>query len=489
MGIVKKQAIANTISTYLGFGIGAINTLFLYTHFLSKEYYGLVTFILSTANLMMPLMAFGVHNALVKFYSSYKQEKEQNRFLTFMLFLPLVFIVFIGFIGTTFYETFATWLSKENAIVKNYAWLIYVTAIAMAYFEIFYAWAKVQMKSMYGNFLKEVFHRICISILLISVWQSVISVQTFIYCLTGVYYVRMFLMKITAFSIKLPKLDFVLPKNAIAVIKYAGLIIIAGSIAVVILDVDKFMIGRYLPIEHVAFYGVAVYISTVIIVPSRAMHQITHPLTAQFINQKNTDKLKELYKKSSLTLLVIGGIIFVLIVCNIHQLYTLIDSAYSTAVNVVFFISAAKLFDNAMGNNNAILFSSDYYRMVLLFGVILVFLVVVLNIVLIPKYGINGAAIATFLAISIYNTIKLLFVKFTFKMLPFTFNTLKAIAAITASVVVFYFWDFNFHPIVNIILKSTLISIFYLSVTYYFNISEDVTKMISSVLKRKTRSL
>ena len=72
MGIVQNQAFKNTIITYFGFGIGAINVLFLYTEFLTPEYFGLVTFILSTANIMMPLMAFGVHNAIIKFYSSFK---------------------------------------------------------------------------------------------------------------------------------------------------------------------------------------------------------------------------------------------------------------------------------------------------------------------------------------------------------------------------------------------------------------------------------
>ena len=51
MGIVVNQSIKNTVITYLGFGIGAINVVFLYTKFLSDDYFGLITFILSTANI------------------------------------------------------------------------------------------------------------------------------------------------------------------------------------------------------------------------------------------------------------------------------------------------------------------------------------------------------------------------------------------------------------------------------------------------------
>ncbi|RZJ28328.1 MAG: lipopolysaccharide biosynthesis protein, partial [Flavobacterium sp.] len=62
MGIVVRQSIRNTVITYVGFVIGAANALFMYTNFLGKTYYGLTAFLLSSANIIMPLMAFGVHN-------------------------------------------------------------------------------------------------------------------------------------------------------------------------------------------------------------------------------------------------------------------------------------------------------------------------------------------------------------------------------------------------------------------------------------------
>ena len=74
MGIVFNQTFKNTVVTYIGFGIGAISTLFLYTNFLTDAYYGLVAYLLSAANIVMPILAFGVQNTLIKFYTSYKNE-------------------------------------------------------------------------------------------------------------------------------------------------------------------------------------------------------------------------------------------------------------------------------------------------------------------------------------------------------------------------------------------------------------------------------
>jgi O-antigen/teichoic acid export membrane protein len=217
------------------------------------------------------------------------------------------------------------------------------------------------------------------------------------------------------------------------------LIIIAGSIATVILDIDKFMLGQYIAIEEVAYYSVAIFIATVIAVPQRAMHQIMLPMTAQYLNDKNKSALEDLYKRSSLNLFVISGLIFVLIIININELYLIIPHEFRNGLLVVFLISTAKLSDTILGNNNAILFNSDYYRMVLIFGVILTVLVVILNMVFIPLYGINGSAFATFIAILVYNMIKIICVKQKFNMLPFTDSTLKIGLIILISILVFYF--------------------------------------------------
>ncbi|REE25622.1 oligosaccharide flippase family protein [Winogradskyella pacifica] len=484
MGIVLSQSFKNTITTYLGFGIGAINTLFLYTNFLTDQYYGLVAFLLSAANIMMPFMAFGVHNAIVKFYSTFKTKNSINSFLTLMLFLPLLFIIPTVVIGYFAYDLIVDWLSNENQIVESYIWHIFILAVAMAYFEIFFAWTKVQMQTVFGNLMKEIFHRVCIMFLLFAVYLDWLSVAQFINALVAVYVLRMVLMKLYAYSVRFPKLKFQKLENQFSILKYSALMIIAGSVAMLILDIDKFMIGLILPdIEQVAYYSVAIFIATVIAVPQRAMHQIMLPLTAKYLNEKDKVALEDLYKRSSITLLVVSGFIFLLIILNINQLYEILPEKFTGGLFVVLIVSLAKLYDNSLGNNNAILFNSDYYRMVLFFGVLLAIMAIVLNAVFIPVYGIEGSAFATFLAVFIYNTIKIVFVKRKFNMLPFTSGSVKIILALIVLSFAFYFWDFPFHPIINIILKSGLISLIYFMLIYKMNVSDDISLQIKKHLK------
>ncbi|MCC1484598.1 lipopolysaccharide biosynthesis protein [Winogradskyella immobilis] len=483
MGIVINQSFKNTISTYLGFGIGAINTLFLYTSFLTDTHYGLVAFILSTANILMPFMAFGVHNAIIKFYSTFKTKNSLNSFLTLMLFLPFVLVIPAGFIGYIGYENIGNLLSAENPIIKNYLWQMYSIAITMAYFEIFFAWSKTQLKTVFGNLMREVFHRIGIMILLFCVYFNWVTVDQFIIGIVSVYLLRMLIMMCYAFTVRIPVLKFSKPNGLSSILKYCMLIIIAGSVAMFILDIDKFMIGQYLEIETVAYYSVAIFIATVIAVPQRAMHQIMMPLTAKFLNNKDDESLKDLYTRSSLNLLIISGFIFLLIVLNINTLYLLLPEKFTGGLFVVIIISLAKLYDNCLGNNNAILFNSNYYRMVLFFGVLLAIMAVVLNVIFIPLYGIEGSALATFLAIFIYNSIKLIFVKQKFNMQPFNIKTIKVLLLLTLLSFGLYFIEFPFPTIISIITKSIVITLLYFMLVYKLNLSEDISIQIKKYLK------
>lgn len=487
MGIVASQSFKNMVTTYAGFLIGAINTLFLYTEFLSDAYYGLVGYMLSLAFLVMPLMAFGVHNTLVKFYSSFKTRVSLNSFLTLMLFLPILIIIpalIIMYFGSDIIGDFLT-EEKENTIIKGYLWHTIIIAISLAYFEVFFAWSKVQMQTVYGNFMKEVFHRLGVMLLLFLLHFNIIDLEQFMWGIVLVYVLRMLAMKIYAFSVKFPVITFKKVSNLKNILKYTFLIIIAGAVSSSLLDIDKVMLGKLLPnLKHIAYYNVAIFIATVISVPQRAMHQILMPLSAKYLNEKDYNALGDLYKRSSLNLFIVGGFIFLLIVLNINQLYFFISEDYRVGLNVVILISVSKLYDALLGSNNAILFNSDYYRMVLVLGVLLVVLMIVLNIVFIPLYGINGAAMATFIAIFIYNSIKLLFVYKKFKILPFTSNTFKIGCFILLGVLVFYFWEFSFHPLVNIGLKSSLIALLYIFFVYRFDFSEDITALINKFLKR-----
>ncbi len=484
MGMIFKQSLNNTVVTYLGFGIGALNTLFLYTRFLTDEYFGLVGVILSASAILMPLLAFGIPNSLVKYYSNFQGSASEGGFLTLMLVLPLSFILPIAVVSYIANDAIGGFLSRENNIVRDYVWYIFLIGVAIAYFEVFYAWSKVRMRSVFGNFMKEVFVRAGQTLILFLLYFKAIDVEAFLVSLVLLYLIRTVFMSFYAFSLMPPRWSFKFPDNTGKIISYSAIIILGGSAAVIILEIDRFMINQFIQIENVAYYSVAIYIAMVIAVPSRAMHQIAYPLTAEIMNRGDNKHLKSLYQKTSLTLFVVSGMIFALILLNISDLYALLPDAYRNGMTIVFLIGATKIYDALLGNNNSILYNSDHYRDVLIMGVLLAVITVLMNLWLIPAFGLNGAAIATFLAIFIYNTIKLLYVQLKFRIQPFTMETVKILLLLLILGIPVYFLPTHFHPLVNIVIKSTVFSLLYIAALYRFKISKDIFQILSGFRDR-----
>lgn len=484
MGIVLNQSLKNTIITYIGFAIGGISTIFLFPSILGKTYYGLSNYILSCANVIMPLFAIGMQNSLVKFYSQCKTEKEQNQFLSFSVLFPLVLTIPLLLLGLFFYDEISLFVTKKNPIVKEFIYLIPFIGLCMAYFEIFYAWARVHMHSVFGNFIKEVGLRLFSLVALVGMYLGWITAIEFIYLTAGIYFVALLITMLYAFRVKKPEFQLSIPHNVKGILEYTFYIILSGSVANLLLDGDKIMLNQYMDIGNIAFYSVATYIALVISVPSRAMHQIVYPITAKLMHENKHDELNDLYKKTSLNLQIVGGFVMLCIFVNIDQLYEMLPKDYAGGIWIVFIIGISKYFDLILGNNNAIIFNSKYYRMVLFLGLMLVFFTIVLNRIFIPLYGITGSAIATLLSITIYSVAKLMFVVKRMHLYPFTIQTVYSILITAILFVLFYFWKFPFHPIIGIVLKSILVTILYVYINYRFSISKEINQVLHSLIKK-----
>ena len=484
MGIVLNQSLKNTIITYIGFGIGGINTIYFYPVFLGATYYALANYILSSANVIMPLFAIGMQNTLVKFYSQYETNEERSRFLSFTVLFPLVVIIPIFIIGFYYFDEIVFFLSKKNLIVKKYIWLIPFIGLCMAYFEIFYAWLRVHMHSVFGNFIKEVGLRLFSFFLIVSVYYNWITVEGFVYATAFVYFLALLVTMFYAFHIQKPVFQFTIPDNVKDVLVYTFYIILSGSVANLLLDGDKMILNQYMNIENIAYYSVATYIALVISVPSRAMHQIVYPITAKLMHENKHDEMNILYKKTSINLQVVGGFVMLGIFVNINKLYELVPDEYAGGILVVFMIGLSKYFDLILGNNNAIIFNTKYYRAVLFLGVLLVLLTIILNMIFIPIYGIIGSAFATLLSITLYSLAKLLFVVKRLDLYPFTKQTLYSIVLTFVLFLAFYFWDFPFYPIISILFKSVLMTIAYVYLNYKFVISIEINQVMDKIYSK-----
>mgnify|MGYP001131839278 FL=1 len=475
MSIVVKQSFFNLITIGIAFIIGAVNTLYLYPTFLGSKLQGLVIALLAISNLIQPFLSFGTQHAVIRFYSRYKSKKEKDAVLTLSLIIPFIVTIIVIPIFYLYYEQIKNVLFQSENTLSKYAYVILFIAVSTSFFEIFYSWVRVKLKSVFGNFLKELYPRLLITSLLILYTLDFLNFESFILFLISGYYLRLLIVMIYSFIINKPKISFSFKKDFKEIFRYSFLILLSGAASSIILDIDKSMLSSILTVENVAYYSVAIFIAAVIEIPGRAMFQILSPIVAEVINKNNKKKLKYLLKKSSTNLVLVSSLFFLIINLNINDFYEMLNQeGYSMGIPIVIIVSFAKLYSMSIGCINNIITNSKYYYFIFWFSIISSVLAVVLNLYLIQDYGIIGAAYATFLVILIMNSLKLYLVKSKFKIHPYSYDTLKIVILTTSIYVIFYNLKLTFEPVISIAVKSILIVILYTLAAYIFKLSDDV---------------
>ena len=484
MGIVVRQSFLNLISIGVAFFIGAVNTLYLYPTFLGSKFQGLVIALLAISNLIQPFISFGTQHAVIRYYSKYTRKNDKDGLLTLSILIPLVLVLIFVPLFFVYYDDIRQYLFQSDQSLSKYAYVIIFIAISTSFFEVFYSWLRVKLKSVFGNFLKELYPRLLIAFLLIFYSIELLNFESFVLYLIYGYYLRLFIVIIYSFYVNKPKLNLNFKNDFTEIFKYCLLIFLSGAASSIILDIDKSMLSSILTVENVAYYSVAVFIAAVIEIPGRAMFQILSPVVASAINKNQMKKLEDLLKKSSTNLVLVASLFFLLINLNIDDFYNMLNQdGYSIGIPIVIIVSFGKLYSMSIGCVNNIISNSKYYYYTFWFSLFSSVLAVILNIYLITEFGIIGAAYATLIVLAIMNSLKIYLVRVKFNIHPYSRDTIKIIILSALTYFVFSNLQLGFQPVINIIVKSSLVLILYTLSAYIFKLSDDVNIFIDKFNK------
>lgn len=485
MGLVAKQTFYNLLSIGLAFIIGALNTLYMFPNFMGSRFQGVVIALLAYSNLVQPFISFGLQHAVIKYYSSFKTKQEKDSLLVFTLWSPLLVIILILIYLSIFSSSIITDISSKEPLISTYAYVIILIAISTSYFEIFFSWLRVHLASVFGNFLKEFYPRFLSFILLISYASNIIDFEIFIYSLITGYYLRLLLIILYSFRVYRPTFTFKLPPFYLKILLYSFLIFLSGAASSIILDIDKSMIASLITSDDVAFYSVALFIAAVIEAPGRAMFQIISPLVSKAINSDDKKYLTRLLKKSSNNLFLVSGMLFLLINLNLTDFYVFVNQPmYAVAIGVVSLVSIGKLYSMSIGCLNNIISNSKFYPYIFWFSILSAVIAVILNFILIPEYGILGAAYATLFVIIFINTLKLILIAYGLKIHPYSIESIKILLII---IVVFFLVkeiNLSYSSFLNLSIRSVLIIVLYSSLSHVFGLLSDINSQVNKYLNR-----
>ncbi|MFT6866812.1 MAG: O-antigen/teichoic acid export membrane protein [Cyclobacteriaceae bacterium] len=491
MGIVIRQSFWNSVWSYLGVGIGFINTLILRPAFFTESEIGIVSVVTSNALMLAPFLTLGMPNTYMRVFP---ELREQPQLESKILSLQFVLILIANLIFSVIVFFTIDWIKAiyidESPEYNQY---IFVSLLIMILFSLFmqmHAFSRSKLNVIIPAFLKEAFLRLGNVVLILLFMWKYITFSEMIYYLILSYFVACVILAIYIFKeqkIRLSADIFSIPREWLQKLyKYGSFNLMMAGCNSIYANIGSAMIPAILGAAANGVFSICLYIGIIIEMPKRSMLQIITPILGKEFQNNNLKEVDNLYKKASLSLGVIGLLFFIGVVCNLRDLFSLIPNGetYSTGFYVVVWIALAKIIDMLFSFNSELIYYTKYYKYNLYFFLTISVIIISLNYYLIPEMGIDGAAISFIISTILFNGIKFIFIKMKFGMIPFTTKHIPLFMFALITFGIFWYLPISDSALFNIIVRSIAITVVFMSLVYMAGISDDINRLIKTNFKK-----
>lgn len=488
MGLIFRQSLKSSIGFYIGVLLGAINTLFISTRFLTPDELAISRILLENSLIFAAFVHLGIPSVCDRFFSRFRNSEEKhNGFLVFILLVPFIgfFLFLIGYF--IFFEQVKGFFQEKSPTIVPYLALNIPITFSWTYILVLEAYVRGLGRTAIPTFLREVVFRGLNIVLIILVGVGITNFDIFLYLYVGIMFLVVILLVL--YIKKLGHLHIIAfsekwDKATVKEMVMYGLIIIIGGVGVnLVLFLDRNIIANQIGTTAVAIFIIASYIASIIEIPSKSIRQITGPILATAVYEKNTIQITDLYKKSALNLMLIGGLMLLLIGCSIENMLSLLPKSdiYLQGKWIVIVIGLSKWIDMSLGLNNELISFSSYFRYNTYLYIFLAIIAVFANYLLIPVFGVLGSALATASISLLSSVIRFTLVRSIYKLNPFHKKDIVGLAilfiCLLIGLLIPNLGTTIIGKIATIAIKSVTILAIFIYLLLKWEVSEDVTKV------------
>ena len=199
----------------------------------------------------------------------------------------------------------------------------------------------------------------------------------------------------------------------------------AQSVQFIMAWTDKLMLGAMTTPEDVGIYHTAFKLSMFAAVALMSINSIASPKFAEMFGKNDMEGLKKVVHQSTKMIFWTSVPLVTIFFIFPEFFLGLFGEEFKIGVTAFIFLSCGRLvssFSGSVGNILQMTGNQNIYALILFFGAILN---IVLNLILIPEYGINGAAIASMSSLIVWNLSMVLVVKKKFGFYTFYIPFIK----------------------------------------------------------------
>lgn len=266
----------------------------------------------------------------------------------------------------------------------------------------------------------------------------------------------------------------------------ATLVYFGGTIYMIATFIDTIVIMSLLGTAEAGIFALGSVVAGLVQAPQRGAIAASIPVLSKAWKDKDLKKINIIYQRSGINLLIASLGIFLVVWLSYEDAVNTfkLKAAYLESLWIFFFIGLARVVDLGTGVNSQIIGTSVFWRFEFVSGMILLALAVPLNYMLVKEFGIIGAGYSNLISLTVYNVIRLVFLKRKFNMHPFSYKTIYAVVLAFVCYGICYYTFMNFHGFLGILLKSSVFTALYGGAVIYFDLSPDVLPVLGTITKR-----
>lgn len=466
--------------------------MFVLTKFLQPKEIGLTKVIYEVAFLVSIFVQLGTSASAMRFFPYFKNEKNGNNgFFFYLLIMPTIGALIFIPLYILLKDPIGAFFSKNAALFVDYYYWVIPLILFLAYWAVFETYSTLQMRIVVPKFIREILVRVLLLVVYLSFAFKILDLNGLVGCYILVYGIAMLLTFIYVSRIGTVSLkhDFFFIDRPLGtkIRNYTFFLIFSALSGSILSQLDLFMVSSQLGLGYAGVYTIAFYMATVIDIPYRSIATISAPVAAKALKEDDFETANQLYKKVSLHQLIAGSSIFLLIWINIDNIFAIIPNGdiYAAGKWVVFFIALSKMIAATLNFGATLISFSRYYYWGLFFTIFITIIGITTNLLLIPRLGITGAAVATLITTILLCTVQQWIVLLKVKGNPYSTGMIKQlILLLTLFGINFLLPVWTSNPIADGLYRTIIIGIIGLIALYKLKISDEICLVMDKFLKR-----
>lgn len=187
------------------------------------------------------------------------------------------------------------------------------------------------------------------------------------------------------------------------VLAYSIPLVIGTIMAVLMSQIDILMIRKMMGAEDVQVYNLAAKIATFPSLFLLIVNTIFPPIVADLYHRKEMDKLRNMYKKTARGLFALSSTVIIFMIIFKTGILNLCGEGYLRADKVLIYRGIGQVINASVGSVWYIIAMTGRSKTTMMGQFAAAIINSILNFILIPKMGIDGAALASMITVGFVN--------------------------------------------------------------------------------------